>query len=228
VDRSREQLREVLRRLPAGVKGLVLDLRGNPGGMPAAAADVADLFVPSGLMFSIVSTRAAKVQRHPFEARGEGTYQTDVPMVVLIDDLTASAGTLREHRRAVLVGTPSHGKTEVQSVIPAAGYGVIVLSTGKFYLAQNEPNSPGVRIERVFPDIQATQRPGAALDLARLRASTAAMPERGAATPTTMPSDIAYEKFLRLDAPLAAAVEILGDPERYEELIGTECDWLRP
>ena len=118
-----------------GMKSLVMDLRGNPGGLLTAAVDVADKFVERG---SIVSTRGRSSREDlNYSAHRVGTWR--VPLVVLIDGDSASAseifaGAIRDHRRGTIVGQRSYGKGSVQGIFPlGAGGSGIRLTTAKFY-----------------------------------------------------------------------------------------------
>ncbi len=113
------------------LKGLVLDLRGNGGGLLDEATAIADLFLPSG---RIVSTKGRAHPEVAVEARAEGTLP-DFPMVVLLNGASASAsevlaGALSENNRAVILGTRSFGKGSVQTVVP------IVSSEGELKITE--------------------------------------------------------------------------------------------
>ena len=116
-----------------GLRSLIIDLRGNPGGLLDAAVQVADKFLPAG---AIVSTRG-RTEKFEFKAHREGTWS--VPLIVLIDSDSASAseilaGALRDHQRAQVVGTRSYGKGSVQGIFPLSiGKAGIRLTTAKFY-----------------------------------------------------------------------------------------------
>ena len=117
-----------------GVGGIVIDLRGNGGGLLNAAVDVCDLFVDEGV---IVSTRAADGAVVPRLAT-PGRLVPDVPMVVLIDGLTASAAEivaacLQDSGRATIVGSRSYGKGTVQSLLPLSdGSATLKLTTAEY------------------------------------------------------------------------------------------------
>ncbi len=118
-----------------GMKTLVLDLRGNPGGLLNVAVDIADHFIDSG---TIVTTRGrAAGQTQVFQAEGHARWR--MPMYVLVDRDSASAseilaGALQEHQRAVIVGDRTYGKGSVQSIfsLRSAPAG-LKLTTAKFY-----------------------------------------------------------------------------------------------
>jgi carboxyl-terminal processing protease len=121
---SPQELKAVLQGLEKdGVRGLVLDLRNNPGGLLRAAVDVADLFLSDGV---IVSTKGRNYKEEVFRARAEGTLLQGpagpIPMVVLINKFSASASeivaaALQDHKRAVVIGERSYGKGSVQNII---------------------------------------------------------------------------------------------------------------
>jgi carboxyl-terminal processing protease len=106
-----------------GVRGLILDLRNNPGGLLRSAVDISDMFLTEGV---IVSTKGRNHKDEVYHAKQEGTLLTgpagDVPMVVLINKYSASASeilsaALQDHKRAVIVGERSYGKGSVQNVL---------------------------------------------------------------------------------------------------------------
>jgi carboxyl-terminal processing protease len=127
----------------SGMRGLILDVRGNPGGLLTSAVEVADKFVFQG---NIVSTRGRNPQEaFRYDARWAGTWR--VPLVVLIDGDSASASeifaaAIRHYGRGPLVGSRSYGKGSVQGIFPlgAAGVGVR-LTTAKFYSPGGQPIS---------------------------------------------------------------------------------------
>lgn len=117
-----EELRRALEQVRAadgGVQGLILDVRGNPGGLLSEAVMIADLFLKEG---TIVSTKGRSVPEEKATARGPGTLP-DFPMVVLVNGQSASAsevlaGALVDQKRAIVVGSRSYGKGSVQVVVP--------------------------------------------------------------------------------------------------------------
>ncbi len=144
-----------------GMRHLILDLRGNPGGLLKAAVDVADKFVYDGM---IVATRG-RSPREDFDHRGvvSGTWR--VPLVVLIDHDSASAseilaGAVRDHKRGTIVGEKSYGKGSVQGIFPLAVSNVgIRLTTAKWYT----PAGQAISGAGITPDVvvQRTNRPAA-------------------------------------------------------------------
>jgi len=146
-------LETALRRLDvAGMRSLVVDLRGNPGGLLSSAVDVADLFLERGL---VVATRGRSPEEDfNYSASRPGTWR--MPLVVVIDGESASsseifAGAMRDHGRATLVGTRSYGKGSIQGIFPLEVGGIgMRLTTAKFYSPKGLPYSR-VGVE---PDLQ--------------------------------------------------------------------------
>ncbi len=146
--RTSEELRDALRQLKKdGMKGLVIDLRFNPGGLLTSAVEVVDLFVDSG---KIVSTEGRTRSGRPFFAKRFGTYD-GFPMAILINRYSASASeivsaALQDHERAIVVGERSWGKGSVQNVIELEeGKSALKLTTQSYH------RPSGKNIHR-FPD----------------------------------------------------------------------------
>jgi len=148
-DTARE-LREALDQLKKdNLRGLILDLRFNPGGLLSAAIEVSDLFVPTG---RIVSTkgRGPESSERTWDAHQEGTFE-GFRMVVLVNRYTASAGEivsacLQDHKRAIIMGERTWGKGSVQNVIPMEeGRSALKLTTATYYRpsGQNIHRFPG-------------------------------------------------------------------------------------
>ena len=127
----------------ARVDSIVLDLRGNPGGLLAAAVEVCDLFLDEGV---IVSTRGRRIAADAgddaaLEMRRatRGAAVADLRMAVLVDGLTASAAEvvaacLQDHGRAIVVGSRTFGKGTVQSILPLSdGSGLVKLTTAEYF-----------------------------------------------------------------------------------------------
>ncbi len=135
------------------VKGIVLDLRNNPGGLLNQAIGVVDLFVKNGVIVSQKGRDASDEEK--FEASKFGT-KTDLPLVVLVNEGSASAseivsGALQDHKRAILVGEKTFGKGSVQAVLPIDNEKTenIKLTIAKYYL----PSGRTIQAEGVTPDI---------------------------------------------------------------------------
>lgn len=134
--KTAQELRSALESLKKqGMKGLVLDLRNNPGGLLPAAVEISNMFVPEG---KIVSTRGRNTVERVFEAE-KSKVVTDVPMVVLVNGSSASASeivsaALQDHNRAAVVGTRSFGKGSVQNIIEMEdGQGVLKLTVATYW-----------------------------------------------------------------------------------------------
>jgi carboxyl-terminal processing protease len=141
------------------MRALVLDLRGNPGGLLSAAVDVADLFLERGL---VVATRGRSPEEDfNYSAGRPGTWR--LPLVVLIDNDSASsseifAGAVRDHGRGTIVGSRSYGKGSIQGIFPLDSAGVgMRLTTAKFFSPRGLPYS-GVGVEPHVP-VHSVARP---------------------------------------------------------------------
>lgn len=138
-----------------GLKGYVVDLRNNPGGLLEQAISVSDAFLEQG---EIVSTRGRDEESaQRFNAK-PGDIAGGLPLVVLINEGSASAseivaGALRDHRRAIVMGTGSFGKGSVQSMIPITGHGALKLTTARYYT----PSGASIQGKGIDPDIEVEQ-----------------------------------------------------------------------
>jgi len=138
----------------AGARKLVLDLRGNPGGLLDQGVAVSDLFLRRGQ--AIVETRSRDPREsETFRATSDEAY--DLPMVVLVDPYSASAaeivaGALQDHDRALVVGNISYGKGSVQSVFPLSGGNVLKMTTGKWYTPVGRSIQKPFRPQDVDPE----------------------------------------------------------------------------
>ena len=134
------------------LRGIVLDLRNNPGGLLDQAVAVSDDFVDQG---EIVSTRARHAEdSQRWNAKG-GDITGGLPVVLLINGGSASAseivaGALQDHRRAVVLGTRSFGKGSVQTVIPLPGNGAMRLTTARYYT----PSGRSIQGLGITPDVE--------------------------------------------------------------------------
>ena len=144
-----EGLRE---KLGDKMRGIVLDLRNNPGGVLNAAVDVTDAFLESG---NVVSIRGREEnQKRNFDA-GPGDVLGGMPIVVLVNGGSASAseivaGALQDHKRAVVVGSKTFGKGSVQTILPLSNDGAVKLTTARYYT----PDGRSIQAEGINPDIE--------------------------------------------------------------------------
>jgi len=155
-NRSGEETIKALEKLQADnegdLKGLVLDLRNNPGGVLQAAADVTDVFLDGGLIVYTEGRLPDTEMR--FEA-SPGDALQGIPIVVLINSGSASAseilaGALQDHRRALIMGTPSFGKGSVQTVLPLYNDRALKMTTALYYT----PKGRSIQADGIRPDIE--------------------------------------------------------------------------
>jgi len=153
-ERTADDLRRALRELQTPtrpLRGLVLDMRNNPGGLLAQSIEVSDAFLKSG---TIVSTRGRiKSVESTVTAKDNGDELT-CPIVVLVNEGTASAaeivsGALQDNGRALILGTQTFGKGSVQTVIPLEEGAALKLTTAKYYT----PRGRSIQAEGISPDI---------------------------------------------------------------------------
>ena len=134
------------------LKGYILDLRNNPGGLLSQAIKIADYFLENG---EIVSTKGRKASENRKFFAKKGDLTNGKTLIVLINYGSASAseivaGALKDHKRAILVGENSYGKGSVQSIIPLKNKGAIRLTISKYYL----PSGESISEVGVTPDIE--------------------------------------------------------------------------
>jgi carboxyl-terminal processing protease len=146
-----KEVRKIKQQLGDKLAGVVLDLRGNPGGLLDQAIKVSDAFLDQGEIVSTRGRQAGEAQR--FNAK-PGDLVDGLPLVVLINGGSASAseivaGALQDHSRAVVLGTQSFGKGSVQTIIPIAGHGAVRLTTSLYYT----PSGRSIQAKGISPDI---------------------------------------------------------------------------
>jgi carboxyl-terminal processing protease len=145
-----EELGDVLKKNP-GLKGMVLDMRDNPGGLLDQAVKVCDLFIDSGVIVSTVGRDRSKIERE--FATKRGTY-TDFPIVILMNAGSASAseivaGALQDHERAIIMGTTSFGKGSVQTLMSLPDGSGLKLTVARYYT----PKDRSIQAKGITPDI---------------------------------------------------------------------------
>jgi carboxyl-terminal processing protease len=155
-----DELKKAIRHLTAQsdnkLRGFVIDLRNNPGGLLDQAISVSDAFLEKG---EIVSTRGRKAEDIQRFSAHPGDITKNRPLVVLINGGSASAseivaGALQDHRRATVIGTRSFGKGSVQSVIPLGqGNGALRLTTARYFT----PSGHSIQAKGISPDIEVLQ-----------------------------------------------------------------------
>ncbi len=141
---------------PDKIKGYVIDLRNNPGGLLDQAISISDAFLEKGEIVSTRGRNAEETQR--FNARA-GDLTKGKPVILLINGGSASAseivaGALQDHKRATIVGTRSFGKGSVQTIIPlGAGNGALRLTTARYFT----PSGRSIQAKGIVPDIEVLQ-----------------------------------------------------------------------
>jgi len=146
------EFKRIKKELP-NLRGVVLDLRNNPGGLLEQAVSVSDAFLKQGEVVSTRERDPSKTKRYNAHG-GDELVEDEVPMVVLVNNGSASAseivaGALQDHKRAIIMGTKSFGKGSVQTVIPLEGHGAIRLTTARYYT----PSGRSIQAKGIVPDI---------------------------------------------------------------------------
>jgi carboxyl-terminal processing protease len=161
-DGMERAVRDLKKQIGPGIKGYVLDLRNNPGGLLDQAIQVSDDFINSGEIVSTRGRHAEDTQRYDAKP---GDIFDGKPVVVLVNGGTASAseivaGALQDHKRATIVGMTSFGKGSVQTIIPLGeGKGALRLTTARYYT----PSGHSIQAQGIIPDIQVAQGDEAAI-----------------------------------------------------------------
>ncbi|MEO0882031.1 MAG: S41 family peptidase [Pseudomonadota bacterium] len=205
-------------------KGLVLDLRNNPGGLLDQAVSVTDMFLSGGEVVSTIGRRPSDIDR--YNARSGEVFK-GVPIIVLINSGSASAaeivaGALQDRGRARVIGVTSFGKGSVQTVIPlGADRGALRLTTARYYT----PAGRSIQGTGIEPDLEVAQERVTEEELARIRRFTEAdLPNalenedgttrRGPHVPDEQPP----EDYEGDDYQLERALELLRDPAKLASL----------
>ncbi|HTP82023.1 MAG TPA: S41 family peptidase [Alphaproteobacteria bacterium] len=163
----RTAITKIKDKLGNKLKGVVLDLRNNPGGLLDQAIAVCDDFIDKG---EIVSTRGRRPEDAQRYNAKPGDLLSGLPVVVLINGGSASAseivaGALQDHHRAILMGTRSFGKGSVQTIIPLGGQGALRLTTARYYT----PSGRSIQAEGIEPDIKVEQAKLVKIDTGQIR-----------------------------------------------------------
>ena len=133
------------------LKGIVIDVRNNPGGLLDQAVNVSDLFLEKG---EIVSTRSRNEEDTVKYTAKPGDITDGMPIVVLVNDGSASAseivaGALQDHKRAIILGEKTFGKGSVQTIIPLNNNGAMRLTTARYYT----PSGRSIQLKGIVPDV---------------------------------------------------------------------------
>ena len=156
-EQTNKSTKEAIKKLKKNknLKGFVLDLRNNPGGLLEQAVYVSDLFLEKG---EIVSTRGRDSENPETYKAKPGDIINGLPLVVLINGGSASAseivaGALQDHKRAIILGTQSFGKGSVQTIIPVNPYGALRMTTARYFT----PSGRSIQKKGISPDIVVDQ-----------------------------------------------------------------------
>ncbi len=156
-ENSSEQIKEKINKLNKNkdLKGYILDLRNNPGGLLSQAIKISDFFLDNG---EIVSTRSRQASENRKWFAKKGDLTNGKTLIILINYGSASAseivaGALKDHKRAIILGENSYGKGSVQSIIPLKNRGAIRLTIAKYYL----PSGKSISEVGVTPDIEVAE-----------------------------------------------------------------------
>ena len=144
-------VKDAQKQLKGNLKGVILDVRNNPGGLLDQAVAVSDLFLEQG---EIVSTRSRNEEDTVKYTAKKGDILNGLPLVVIVNDGSASAseivaGALQDHHRAVILGEKTFGKGSVQTVIPLDKHGAMRLTTARYYT----PSGRSIQVKGIVPDI---------------------------------------------------------------------------
>jgi carboxyl-terminal processing protease len=150
-DTLKESLNKLKQQHKGNLKGLVLDLRNNPGGVLNAAVAVSDAFLTSGL---IVYTEGRVADSELKFSATPADLINGAPMVVLVNGGSASAseivaGALQDHKRAVIMGTKTFGKGSVQTILPMTGGSALKITTARYYT----PSGRSIQATGILPDV---------------------------------------------------------------------------
>ena len=153
-ENSSQQIKEKIKKFNKNknLKGFILDLRNNPGGLLSQAIKISDFFLENG---EIVSTKSRQVSENRKWFAKKGDLINGKTLIVLINYGSASAseivaGALKDHKRAIILGENSYGKGSVQSIIPLKNRGAIRITIAKYYL----PSGKSISKVGVTPDIE--------------------------------------------------------------------------
>jgi carboxyl-terminal processing protease len=153
-DELKLAIADLKKKIP-DMKGYIVDLRNNPGGLLDQAISVSDAFLDKG---AIVLTRGRNLNETQRSNARSGDLTDDKKIVVLINGGSASAseivaGALQDHKRATIIGTRSFGKGSVQTIIPLGSNGAIRLTTARYYT----PSGRSIQAKGIDPDVQVEQ-----------------------------------------------------------------------
>ena len=202
------------------LKGYIIDLRNNPGGLLEEAVTVSDSFLERG---EIVSTRGRNTEETQRRSAKPGDLTKGKPVMVLVNGGSASAseivaGALQDHKRATLIGTRSFGKGSVQTIIPLGqGNGALRLTTARYYT----PSGKSIQAKGIIPDIEVLQDVPDELKArtdtkgeASLRGHLKAEGDEQTGSQSYVPPDPKDDKALKMAADLLHGVKVNASNEK--------------
>jgi carboxyl-terminal processing protease len=206
-------INEIKKELGDKFQGLILDLRNNPGGLLNQSISVTDAFLNQG---EIVSTQGRKPDDTSRVFAKKGDIINGKPLIVLINSGSASAseivaGALKDHARAIIVGTRSFGKGSVQSIIPLPGNGAMRLTTARYYT----PSGVSIQAKGIEPDIKVeagiTNQKKEGLERGREENLRGALDKKNSTTKTedNKKSEITPSEKLLQDNQISRAVDLI-------------------
>ncbi|MBI4528863.1 MAG: S41 family peptidase [Deltaproteobacteria bacterium] len=225
-ERTDQDVRKALEKLSSekgGIKGLVLDLRNDPGGLLTQAVRVSDLFLESGLI--VYTEGRLENQKHKYFATKDGSW-TEFPMVVLVNGGSASAseivaGALQDHRRGIVLGTKTFGKGSVQTILPLDDNSALRLTTARYFT----PKGRSIQATGIVPDI--------VMEAVPLQESRADDKKRPIVREENLPNHLQKKEqkqedkpageqlddIMRNDAQLTRALELLKSWDVFKQLV---------
>ena len=225
IGRTTQELTEEMRKVAkeGEIKGLILDMRNNPGGLLDESVHVADVFLSDGEIVSMKGRNDKSTRAYSASAQAG---DIAAPMVVLINSGSASAseivaGALKDHNRALLLGERTFGKASVQDVIPMPDGSGIKLTVARYYT----PSGKSIQAEGIVPDIEVPFEPSVEKDSDlpnwQIREQSLAHHLEGeneGAAEESKPKDPEVEKFLAQDNQLRLALQLVKGLPRFKEV----------
>ena len=230
----RKNIEQAVETIGPGLKGLVLDLRSNPGGLLDQSVSVSDLFLHNG---RIVSTHGRHPDSHQYFEASSETLVDDLPLVVLINSNSASASeivaaALQDSRRAVVIGSTSFGKGTVQTVLRLPNEGELTLTWARFHA----PTGYALNRRGVLPDICTSNGARSVQELLEQLKAGVLPIDRAAQTREIAPNDETSVEQIRAHCPsfegdneldVQVSLELLRDPELFAMALSDTADTAR-
>ncbi len=207
------------KQMNGNIKGVVLDLRNNPGGLLDQAISVSDAFLERG---EIVSTRGRETDAEQRFNASKGDITKGLPIVVLINGGSASAseivaGAIQDHKRGILLGTSTFGKGSVQTIIPVSSKGAIRLTTARYYT----PSGKSIQATGIEPDIYVPQSKLEVIERSNSRKESnlrGHLDEKSDNNVTSNQENKGLEEKSEEDYQLNRAIDLIKSISVYDEL----------